>query len=110
MTFKELKKFVKIEDKRLKKYFPNLADPEKIALARTVKLSEEVGELAAEVLAYHGWQRSAKLVNRQEPNLAHEFADVIITTMLIAEEIGIDVELALADKIAKINRRYKDKK
>jgi len=110
MTLKGLKQFVKKEDRRLKRNFPNLANREKMVLARTVKLSEEVGELAAEVLAYHNWQRPSKLINRQEPNLAHEFADVIITTMLIAEELGVDIELALIDKIKKIDKRYQDEK
>lgn len=110
MTFKDLKQFVKKEDGRLNKNFPNLANREKRVLARTVKLSEEVGELAAEVLTYHNWQRPSKLINRQEPNLAHEFADVIITTMLIAEELGVDIELALIDKIKKIDKRYQNEK
>jgi hypothetical protein len=30
--------------------------------------------------------------------------------MLIAEELGVDIELALIDKIKKIDKRYQDEK
>ncbi|MFA5184624.1 MAG: MazG-like family protein [Patescibacteria group bacterium] len=110
MTFQDLQKFIKVEDKRIKKYFDGLADREKHVLARTVKLTEEVGELAAEVLAHHKWQRQEKLDRRSQDDLGHEMADVVITTFLLADTIGVDMEKALRSKIEKIKKRYRDKK
>lgn len=109
MTFRELQKFIKIEDERIRKYFDGLEDAEKRTLARTVKLTEEVGELAAEVLAHHNWQRQEKMNKHSHEDLNHEFADVIITTFLLADVMEVNLEKAIRDKIKKIEKRYKDK-
>jgi NTP pyrophosphatase (non-canonical NTP hydrolase) len=106
MEFKEFKKFIKIEDKRLRDRFGNYKDEEKRILARTVKLAEEFGELCDEVLGYNSLQRKDKLENRDENNLREEFADVVITTLLLAEVMGVDIEEALTLKMEKINKRY----
>ena len=109
MDFKELQKFIKLEDRRIKRYFNGLEDKDKMILARTVKLSEEVGELAAEVLAHHNWQRQEKLDRRANEDLGHEVADVIITTFLLADTLEIDIEKSLREKMKKINLRYRYK-
>lgn len=57
MEFKDLLKFIEIEDERLKKYYDSYEDQEKIILAQTVKLTEELGELCDEVLAHNSLQR-----------------------------------------------------
>jgi len=106
MEFNDLKKFIKIEDKRLRGRFGNYKDEEKRILARTVKLGEEFGELCDEVLGYNSFQRQEKLDNRDAENLGEEFADVMITILLLAEVMGIDVEKSLESKINKINKRY----
>jgi len=103
----ELKKFIKKEDKRLKKYYPNVENGEKRILARTVKLSEELGELCNEVLHYNSMQRKEKSIKHDPSNLSQEFADVIIVTLLLAEAMKVDVEKGLKEKIKKINIRYK---
>ena len=61
MQFKDLKKFIKTEDRRLRVKYGNYKDEEKRVLARTVKLTEELGELCDEVLAYNSFQRKDKL-------------------------------------------------
>ena len=53
MQLKDLKKFIKKEDQRLRKYYGGYKDEEKRILARTVKLTEELGELCDEVLSYN---------------------------------------------------------
>ena len=106
MDFKNLLQFIKTEDERLKKYYGGYTDEEKRILARTVKLSEELGELCNAVLAFNSMQRKEKLENYDSENLSEEFADVIITTLLLAEVIGIDIEKSLEQKIKKINDRY----
>lgn len=105
MEFKELMDFIDLEDKRLIKYLPKLSDNEEI-LARMVKIGEEFGELCDEVLAFIGSQRKEKMNNYDNDNLAKEFADVIITTLLLSKTMKIDIKKALVEKIEKINMRY----
>jgi NTP pyrophosphatase (non-canonical NTP hydrolase) len=106
MEIKELIKFIEIEDERLKKHYGNYSDQEKRILVRTVKLTEELGELSNEVLAHNSMQRKQKMDSYDKNNLPEEFADVIITTLLLAKAMNIDIENALEQKIKKINKRY----
>jgi NTP pyrophosphatase (non-canonical NTP hydrolase) len=107
MQLQDLIKFIKKEDKRLRERFGNYKDEEKRILARTVKLTEELGELCDEVLSFNAMQRQEKLDKHDSDNLPDEFADVLITTLLLAEVMKVDVEKALKGKIKKINKRYK---
>ncbi|HCC59684.1 MAG: hypothetical protein A2402_02965 [Candidatus Staskawiczbacteria bacterium RIFOXYC1_FULL_37_43] len=106
MEFKDLISFIKKEDERLRNRYGNYPDEEKRILARTVKLAEEFGELCDEVLAYNSMQRKDKLDNIVEGNLAEEFADVIITSLLLANAMNVDIEKALEKKMEKIDKRY----
>lgn len=106
MEIKDLLRFIQIEDERSKKYYGSYPDQEKRILARTVKLTEELGELCEEVLAHNSLQRKQKLENHNKENLPEEFADVIITTLLLAKAMNIDIEQAIEKKIEKINKRY----
>ncbi|MBI2045498.1 hypothetical protein HYT23_05545 [Candidatus Pacearchaeota archaeon] len=106
MEIKELMDFINIEDKRLKEKFGHYADQEKRTLARTVKLGEEFGELCDEILSKMSLQRKEKLTEKDKENLEKEFADVIITTLLLAKSIDVDVAKALENKINEINKRY----
>lgn len=106
MTFEKLLNWVAVEDKRLREKFGNYPDEEKRILARTVKLTEEMGELCDEVLSFNSMQRQEKLDGVGSDDLANEFADVLITTLLLARVMGVDVPTALAKKIAKIDKRY----
>jgi NTP pyrophosphatase (non-canonical NTP hydrolase) len=106
MDMKELLKFIEIEDERLKKYYGNYPDQEKRILVRTVKLTEELGELCNEVLAHNSMQRKQKMDSHDEDNLSEEFADVIVTSLLLAKAMNVDIEKALEMKIEKINKRY----
>lgn len=75
--------------------------------ARMVKLSEEVGELASEVLAAEGDQRKEKLVDKTREDLEAEFGDVFITLFLLAKAYDIDVFAAANTKMEKIRERGK---
>jgi len=103
-----LKNFIKEESLRLKKKFgKNKTQSERI-LARTAKLGEEYGELCNEVLAFLKDQRPEKLKGKKENDLTDEIADVIITTLLLADILNIDmetIESSLKRKIKKINKR-----
>lgn len=105
MEIKELLQFIDLENKRLKIRYPNLKERERV-LVQTVKIAEELGELCNEVLASGGDQRKEKLVNHDRHTLQDEFADVVITTLLLAKLLDVDIQKALTDKIEKINKRY----
>jgi NTP pyrophosphatase (non-canonical NTP hydrolase) len=105
MELKELLKFIEIENGRLKKRYLNL-DKEKMILAQTVKINEELGELYNEVLKHCSLQRKEKLDNMDKKYIEEEFSDVLITTLLLAKSMDIDIEKALEEKIIKINKRY----
>jgi NTP pyrophosphatase (non-canonical NTP hydrolase) len=102
----DLKNFIETQDGRLKKTVENYPDEEKRVFARMIKLTEEVGELADEVLAESSFQRQEKLDVREKDNIEAELADVIITALLLAKTLGVDADKALRDKIDKINGRY----
>lgn len=102
-----LLEFIETEDKRLKEHYFKNVDKEKLILARTVKLTEELGELCEEVLSHNSFQRKEKLDNHQKENLPEEFADVLITTLLLAKSMEVDIKKALEKKIEKVNNRYK---
>lgn len=106
MTFKTLLSFVKEEDLRLRSYYKELSPTERERLySRTIKLIEEVGELCNEILVSQKDQRKEKLKDNIK-ELEEEFADVIITTALLALTTGIDIEKSLEEKIRKIEQRY----
>lgn len=107
MQEKYLKDFLEKEDKRLRDRYGNYKDENKRILARTVKLTEELGELCEEVLIYNSFQRKEKLDNHDSKNLPGEFADVLISALLLAKAMNINVDKALKDKIKKIEERHK---
>jgi NTP pyrophosphatase (non-canonical NTP hydrolase) len=76
-----------------------------MVLARTIKLTEELGELCQEVLAHCSLQRKQKLEDYSKESLSEEFADVLITALLLAKSMDVNVEKALEEKIQKINKR-----
>ena len=105
MEIKELLQFINKADQRLKQDFGQSCTEKERVLARTVKVTEELGELCEEILAFYKDQRKEKLDNLDKDNLSDEFADVVIVTLLLAKSMGIDIEKALEDKIAKIEKR-----
>lgn len=72
--------------------------------ARTIKLGEEYGELCDEILASAGEQRKGKLSDSH--NIEGEFADVVITTFLLAKIARVDIPQALAHKIKIIKSKH----
>jgi len=106
MNFEELLQFIESEDKNIRENYGSPTKQEEI-LARTVKLGEEYGELCDEILSANNDQRKEKLEKKDKDNLPEEFADVIITTLLLAKSMEVDIKMALEKKIAKINERHK---
>jgi NTP pyrophosphatase (non-canonical NTP hydrolase) len=106
MGYLTLLQFINLEDERLKETHENYPDHEKRIMARTIKLSEEVGELCDEVLSFNAMQRKDKQKDYDDKNLPDEIADVLIVTLLLAKAMNVNVEDALKSKIEKINKRY----
>lgn len=79
---------------------------ERDILVQTVKLNEEVGELCNDILGILKLQRKAKQKVFDKRNIYEEFADVIITTIVLAQTTGVDLERALREKLEKIEQRY----
>lgn len=106
MISKELTQFIAAESNRLNSNYYADYDVEKRVFSATVKMVEEVGELCDAVLKAHKVQRAEKMVDFDKGKLEHEIADVLITTLLIAELMDVDVNEALRTKIKKIEGRY----
>jgi NTP pyrophosphatase (non-canonical NTP hydrolase) len=109
MTFEELLKFIALERERLAEHTGKYEDAEKEIFARTVKVGEEFGELCQEVLFHANLQGKHKKDKFDQNNLANEFADVIFTTLLLAQDMNVNIEQALENKIKKIEKRYENK-
>lgn len=105
MDIEELIKFIKKESDRITEHYGTSQDKVKGILARTVKLQEEVGELSDAILSSVSFQRKEKLENFGKENLAEEFSDVLICTLLLAEASGVDIREPLSKKMDKVNNR-----
>lgn len=110
MTLAELRQLIAAENARLRAKYPQSStDDEKWALAQAVKMTEELGELCAELLGSFKLQRSdhPTMEDSSRGRLSDEFADVVITTLLAAETMGVDIDQALARKLERIKQRHK---
>lgn len=111
MNLKNLQTKVKQLTEKTRPHYRLYSQTEKEILTKTVKLNEEVGELCNDILSILKLQRRAKLEKFNKANIYEEFADVIITTIQLAQAAGVDVERAVGSKLKKIEERYmKEKK
>ncbi|MCK4651140.1 hypothetical protein KAT08_03110 [Candidatus Babeliales bacterium] len=105
MFNQELKTFIKEQFERLKKYY-NHDNPKIISLAGAVKLTEEVGELCTEILAQNKLIRKEKLKNHNKKTLEEELVDVLITTLILAHSMDLNLEKTLKEKMKIVAKRY----
>lgn len=101
MEIDELLKFIEWENDRLRKLYGFNA--KQMKHPSMLKIVEEVGELSEQVLKSDNIQRKEKIVDTEK--IGHEFADVLITTLLLASTMNIDIKNALEEKIIKIKSR-----
>lgn len=110
MNIPNLQERIKAHSAKTRPHYKLYSQTEKEILTKTVKLNEEVGELCNDILSILQLQRKSKLEKFEKRNMYEEFADVIITTIQLANTAGVDIERALNDKLKKIEDRYaKDK-
>lgn len=103
MEIDELLSFIKEEHQRLMRLY-DLKEHSQIKYPMVVKIMEELGELSECILASDSMQRIEKL-EAQKSKIDEEVADVLITTLLLAENMNIDVVSGLKRKIEKIKKR-----
>ncbi len=109
-SLKELQKALKSHELELRIKFHSLTKKEKDILTRTVKLQEEVGELSNDILSILSLQRKSKLLEFEKNNMYEEFADVILSVIMLANSVGVDIERAVKGKYKKLISVYaKDK-
>ncbi len=107
MELKQIQNFIETDYLKWNTYFKN-QDKKTEAFAIMLKISEETGELAREVLRSFGYANQKRL---NEPSqLDSELADVIINTVLLARCLDIDVPLALQRKMEMIKEKIKHNK
>lgn len=106
MDFKSLQEKIKQLDAIKPIIYELNTQQEKEILTKTIKLNEEVGELCNDTLSVLKLQRKSKLDNFDKRNFYEEFADVIITTVQLANAAGVDVSRAINDKLNKIEHKY----
>lgn len=76
--------------------------------AQAAKLTEEIGELNAELLGRQRLQRADKGVRSSDKGLRDELADVVICCAILAEALQIDISGAIQAKMATVDRRYQE--
>lgn len=105
MTFAEFESFIAEQDRLFLEKTQQQTEKEKV-FARTIKISEEFGELCDEVLAHFGNQRSGKMHDRSHKKVADEFADVFITLALLAKSLDINLLESAQRKIEIIRNKH----
>jgi NTP pyrophosphatase (non-canonical NTP hydrolase) len=109
MSLRQLSTWAEGQAKRLADNFgldPTAgSDNAYFALAQTVKLGEEVGELHAEVLGSLKYHRSDKTGQYGADSLGGEFADVMVCLALLAQILNVDLAGAVSAKIEHLEAR-----
>jgi NTP pyrophosphatase (non-canonical NTP hydrolase) len=61
---------------------------------------------ASELLENFQWKSSEQAVREKSKDIEEEMADVFMYLLLLSNELGIDLEKAVTDKIAKNAEKY----
>ena len=72
-------------------------------LANLARLCEECGEVARVVNQLHGPKR--RKANEAAPDAAEELGDALYTLLVLANSLGVDLDNALRDVLAKYATR-----
>src|SRR5437868_15419375 len=72
-------------------------------LSSLARLTEEVGELAREINHIYG--EKPKKVSEEQGNIATEMGDILFILASLANSIGIDLDEAFEQVVAKYQRR-----
>jgi NTP pyrophosphatase (non-canonical NTP hydrolase) len=94
-----IQKLIEFRDQRNWKQFHNPKD-------LVISLVLEAGEL----LELFQWKSSEQAVLEKRDDIEEEMADVLMYLLLLSNELGIDLEQAVIDKIAKNVKKYPESK
>lgn len=83
-----------------------IAEKNQRVFARTMKLVEELGELADELLSSMNLQRQDKQDAFHDQKVEDEFADVLASVVLLAAELDIDIDEVMKRKIEYTKKRF----
>jgi len=108
MTIKSLVSEINQINQFLNKSYPDGTRPEAI-FARMVKIQEELGEFADEVLANLNFQRRDKASKYDHSSLSKEWADVLLAHLVLAVCLNLDIENIIKDRLNQIKNRYQIK-
>lgn len=109
MTLQQLQQQYSEIAQQLSERWP-MADKDHRIFARTVKVLEELGELADEILSSMNLQRPDKIENYTREHLEDEFADTLGSLVLLAHELEIDLETVMKRKIEFTQKRIQNMK
>ncbi len=101
----DLKIFIKNIREYITPKMPTRDDQTSILIA-AIKIQEELGELSNEILKHFKHQRDEKLDQNSLKHLQLEMADVVLSTFMLAQEMNIDIEEALNEKMSIIQQRF----
>lgn len=90
-----IQKLIEFRDQRNWKQFQN---PKDLAISLVLE--------ASELLENFQWKSSEQAVREKNKDIEEEMADVFMYLLLLSNELGIDLEKAVTDKIAKNADKY----
>lgn len=99
MTMNSMKKINKFRDDRDWRQFHNEKD-----LAISISLE------ASELLELFQWKKSEETVSNKKTELKEELADVLIYSYMMADNLNLDVDEIIDEKIKKDSAKYPVKK
>lgn len=99
MTMNSMEKINKFRDDRNWRQFHNEKD-----LAISISLE------ASELLELFQWKKSEETVSTKETELKEELADVLIYSYMMADNLNLNVDEIIDEKIKKDNAKYPVKK
>jgi NTP pyrophosphatase (non-canonical NTP hydrolase) len=99
MNLKEIMK--RILDFRDKRDWQQFHDPKNLAEA----ISIEAAELQ-EVFLWSDVKESRKIAKEKKQEISEELADIFIFSLLFAHETGVDMEMAILEKIKLNDKKY----
>ncbi|MDD4238430.1 MAG: nucleotide pyrophosphohydrolase [Desulfotomaculaceae bacterium] len=94
-----IQKLIEFRDQRDWKQFHN---PKDLAISLVLE--------ASELLENFQWKSSEQAVREKSKGIEEEMADVFTYLLLLSNEMGIDLEQAVIDKVAKNAEKYPESK
>jgi NTP pyrophosphatase (non-canonical NTP hydrolase) len=108
ISIENIRNFITEEHQRMLIEWGQESSQKERTLMRTIKLMEELGELSNEVLAFNARQRKEKMRSFSKEKIEEELADVLIVTMLLAQNMKVNIFRGLEKKIATIKKRWQN--